>query len=81
MLRRHLVRFSLRDMLLLEVATAVPQGWLGWEVNKVRQQRVAAAELEKMDCNIEFSYATNGLDGLMKALGEDEPEDVEYVTT
>ena len=47
--RRRLLRFSVRGLLLLMLVISIP---LGWKVNKLRQQRIAVAALEKMGLTV-----------------------------
>ena len=70
------LQFSLRGLLVLMVVVAVPLGWTMHKVNKVRQQRIAVAALEKMGCIFRYEDAQIGAatlpDWLRILLGENE---------
>lgn len=75
---RRLTSFSIRAMLLLIFLMAAS---LAWPLHKVRAQRIAVAELERMGCRIDgFSFLENRSPGMlqwtMNLLGE---EDLEHI--
>ena len=56
---RRWLRYSLRSLMLLVVAIAVP---MAWKVNRARNQRVVVAELQKMGAQIIYDYEiVNGI--------------------
>jgi hypothetical protein len=50
---RRRLRFSLRTLLLLVVVIAVP---MGWKVNRVRNQRLVVAEIERLNGHVYYDY-------------------------
>ena len=62
--RRRWFRFSLRSLLLLVVLVAIP---LGWKVNRVRNQRMVVAEIEKLHGQMYYDYQRNFIGGSTSA--------------
>ncbi len=58
--RRRWFRFSVRSLLLLVVLIAIP---LSWKVNRARNQRVAVAELQKLNARIIYDYEIVAING------------------
>jgi hypothetical protein len=54
--RRRWLRFSLRFLMLLVVVVAVP---LAWKVNRVRNQRLVVAEIERLNGYADYDYQRN----------------------
>ncbi len=53
---RRWFRFSLRSLLLLVAVLAIPLGWLGWKVNRARNQRIVVTELQKLNAQFIYDY-------------------------
>jgi hypothetical protein len=53
--KRHVLRYSLRVMLLLLTVIGVA---LGWTLHNIRDQGIAVAALEKLGCNLGFADST-----------------------
>src|SRR5450432_413617 len=69
--RRRWLRFSLRSLMLLVLVIGVS---LGWMIHEARQQGIAVAALEEMDCKVGFDddkRSPTVLERLRKLLGED----------
>jgi hypothetical protein len=68
--RRRWSRFSLRFLLLFVVIVAVP---LGWEVNRVRNQRLVVAEIERLNGHMYYDYERNFNVGLSTSAAPEPP--------
>jgi hypothetical protein len=83
--RRRWLRFSLRSLLLIVVLIAIP---LGWKMNRVHNQRVVVAEIEKIKGQVAYDSVVElvghrqllkGPEWLRRLLGDDFFSDVEFV--
>lgn len=82
--RRRWLRVSVRSLLLLLVAVAVP---LAWKVNRVRNQRIVAAEVKKLNGQLNYDwewksprqYGPSGPNWLKNLLGHDYFTDIVFV--
>jgi hypothetical protein len=52
---RHRSQLGTRSLLVLAVAVALPCAWFSWEIGKAKQQRSAAAAIEKLDGEVRWS--------------------------
>ena len=49
-------RFSLRTLMLLVALAGIPMGWVGWKINRARNQGAVVAELQKMNAKFLYDY-------------------------
>ena len=89
--RRRWFSFSLRSLMLLVAIVSIPLGWVGWKINRARNQRAVVAELKKLYADITYDntlvfatgrHAANpqGPKWLIRLLGEDYFVEVRGVT-
>ena len=65
-------QFTIRTLLVLTVAVALPCSWLGVEMRKAREQKEAVAELEKSGCLVPYEWWPFDADGEPDLLSLDE---------
>jgi hypothetical protein len=68
--RRRWLRFSLRFLLLVVAVVAIP---LGWKVNRVRNQRLVVAEIERLKGFMYYDYQRNFAVGLTTSAAPEPP--------
>ena len=84
---RRWLRFSLRSLMLLVAIVSIPLGWMAWQVNRVRNQRLIVAELSSVGGQVIYSYRSQqmrpqeppGPKWLRSLLGDDIFSDVKEV--
>ena len=54
--RRRWYQFSLRTLLIVVTLSAVPLGWVGWEIQQRRSERAVIAWVEKMGGDVGFKH-------------------------
>jgi hypothetical protein len=55
-IRRHRLRFSLRTLLVLMTVLGTALGWLGWQVQIVRERKAVLREIERIGGPLGFEY-------------------------
>ncbi|MGA2253861.1 MAG: hypothetical protein ABSG53_04295 [Thermoguttaceae bacterium] len=68
---RAATEFGIRTLLVLTVAVALPFSWLGVRMTRAREQKEAAAELEKSSCLVAYDWWTVDADGEPDMLSSD----------
>lgn len=87
LLFRWRFQFSIRSLLLLTIAAAVPCSWLAVEIKKAREQKTAVEAIRKLHGNVRYDYEANYLAGegspvpalLRREVGDDFFHDVTIV--
>ena len=49
-------QFSIRSLLVLTLAAAIPCSWLSWEMKKADKQKEAVQEIKKLGSFVEYDY-------------------------
>jgi hypothetical protein len=53
-------QFSIRSLMFLTLAVAIPASWLAVEMKWVREQREAVAAIEKLGGGVKYDYVFSG---------------------
>ncbi len=84
--RRRFLQFSLKTLLALVTAAAVPCGWFAWKLDHKKRERAAVAEIQKIRGHVYYQWppgkwsadmhTPRGPEWLRKRLGDDFFSDV-----